>query len=97
MEKQFFVYILSSRRNGTLYVGVTSDLVKRIWQHKEGIVDGFTKKYNVKQLVYYEQHQNAESAIHREKRLKEWKRSWKLDLIERFNSNWLDLYDSISS
>ena len=97
MNKDFYVYILASKRNGTLYIGVTSDLIKRIWQHKERLVDGFTKKYDVKKLVYYEQHETAENAIHREKRLKEWKRQWKLKLIEKFNPAWKDLYDSILS
>ena len=95
MRKNFCVYILASKRNGTLYVGVTSDLIKRIWQHKEGLVGGFTKEYHVKILVYYEQHENAESAILREKRLKEWKRQWKLDLIEGINPNWEDLYPGL--
>jgi len=95
MSKDFYVYILASNQNGTLYIGVTSNLAKRIWQHKEGIVDGFTKKYDVKKLVYYEQHENAESAIHREKRPKEWKRQWKLALIEKFNPTWDDLYHYI--
>ena len=95
MNKNFCVYILASKKNGTLYVGVTSDLIKRVWEHKEGLVAGFTKKYDVKKLVYYEQHSNAESAIHREKRLKEWKRQWKLDLIEKYNPSWNDLYESI--
>jgi len=95
MHKEFYTYILASKRNGTLYVGVTSNIVKRIWEHKEGVVDGFTKKYKIKYLVYYEQHTNIESAIHREKRLKEWKRQWKLNLIEKFNPNWNDLYENI--
>jgi len=95
MNKAFCVYILASKRNGTLYVGVTSDLIKRIWQHKEGVADGFTKKYGVKKLVYYEQHENAESAIHREKQLKKWKRQWKLELIKKVNAKWDDLYDSL--
>jgi len=95
MNKSFCVYILSSKKNGTLYVGVTSDLIKRTWEHKESLVDGFTKKYNVKKLVYYEQHQNAQSAIQREKQLKEWKRKWKLELIEKLNPKWSDLYDSL--
>jgi len=77
MEKLYFAYILASKRNGTLYGGVTSDLLKRISEHKAGEIKGFTKKYSVKTLVYYEQHGNAESAIHREKRLKEWQRQWK--------------------
>ena len=95
MNKNFCIYILASKRNGTLYIGVTSNLIKRIWQHKEGLADGFTKKYDVKKLVYYEQHDTAESAIHREKRLKEWKRQWKLELIEKFNPKWDDLYANI--
>ncbi len=95
MNKHFCVYILASKRKGTLYVGVTSDLIKRVWQHKESLTDGFTKRYGIKRLVFYEQHENTESAIHREKRLKEWKRQWKLELIEKFNPEWKDLYDSI--
>lgn len=95
MDKQFYVYILANQRNGTLYVGVTSDLVKRVWQHKSNVVKGFTQKYGVHQLVYYEQHGNSYSAIQREKRLKEWKRQWKLDLIEGMNPDWKDLYDEI--
>ena len=95
MNKNFCVYILASKRNGTLYIGVTSNLIKRIWQHREGVADGFTKKYNVKRLVYYEQHDTAESAIHREKRLKEWKRQWKVELIKKFNPKWDDLYVNI--
>ncbi len=95
MEKQFAVYIMASRRNGTLYIGVTSDLVKRVWEHREGVVDGFTKQYGVKTLVWYEQHGNAESAIMREKRLKKWNRQWKLMLIEGFNPTWRDLYPEI--
>lgn len=93
--KDFYIYILASQRNGTLYVGVTSNLIRRIWEHKEGIIEGFTKKYSIKNLVYYEQHGTAESAIRREKRLKEWKREWKLKLIEKFNLTWSDLYKNI--
>jgi len=95
MNKQPAVYILANKRNGTLYVGVTSDLVKRIWEHKNNIVEGFTKDYNVHQLVWYELHESMESAIIREKRLKDWKRAWKLELIEGKNPDWLDLYDTI--
>ena len=95
MEKQFYVYILANKRNGTLYLGVTSDLVKRVWQHKNGWVEGFTKKYGVKKLVYYEIHETAENAITREKQLKKWRRAWKLELIEEQNSQWRDLYDDI--
>ncbi len=91
-EKLFYVYILASRRNGTLYIGVTSDLVKRIFEHKAGLVPGFTKRYGVKLLVYYETYATAEQAILREKRMKEWRRAWKLELIERKNSGWKDLY-----
>ena len=91
MNKNFFFFFFFSQRNGTLYIGVTSNLIKRIWEHKEGLADGFTKKYDVKKLVYYEQHENAESAIHREKRLKEWKRRWKLELIEKSNPDWDDI------
>lgn len=95
MDKDFYVYILASKKNGTLYIGITSDLIKRVWQHKTGMSEGFTKKHNVKYLVYYEQHDRAENAIHREKQLKKWNRAWKLALIERFNVNWNDLYDSL--
>jgi putative endonuclease len=95
MNKQPAVYILANKRNGTLYVGVTSDLVKRIWEHKNNIVEGFTKDYNVHQLVWYELHESMESAIIREKRLKDWKRAWKLELIEGKNPDWMDLYDTI--
>ena len=95
-EKHFCVYILASKRNGTLYVGITSDLVKRIWQHKNDEADGFTKKYRIHTLVWFEQHENAESAITREKQIKEWQRKWKLDLIEKSNPKWRDLYDDIT-
>ena len=95
MNKQPAVYILASKRNGTLYVGVTSDLVKRIWEHKNNMIEGFTKRYMVKHLVWYELHENMESAIVREKRIKDWKRAWKLELIESKNPDWLDLYDTI--
>ncbi len=95
MAKQFFVYIMASRRNGTLYVGVTSDLVQRVWHHKEGVVEGFTSKYAVKMLVYFEPHETAESAITREKQLKKWERAWKIRLIEEVNPGWRDLYGDI--
>ena len=97
MNKKSYVYILANKQNGTLYVGITSDLVKRIWQHKKGLVDGFTKKYSVKKLVYYEEHEGILNAISREKRLKEWPRKWKLELIEKHNPKWNDLYDIIVS
>ncbi|AJI52509.1 GIY-YIG nuclease family protein [Francisella philomiragia] len=90
-----FVYILASKKNGTLYIGVTSNLIKRVYEHKQDFVDGFTKKYDVKKLVYYEQFESIEDAIYREKRLKTWKRSWKIDLINKLNPKWLDLYESI--
>jgi len=89
------VYILAGKRNGTLYVGVTSDLVKRVWQHKGNLVQGYTKRYAVHLLVWYELHTTMESAITREKLLKKWKRRWKLELIESLNPDWHDLYDSI--
>jgi putative endonuclease len=93
--KQPAVYILASQRNGTLYIGVTSDLVQRVWQHKNDVIDGFTKKYGVHSLVYYELHDDMENAIVREKRLKKWNRDWKLRLIEEKNPDWNDLYASI--
>ena len=93
--KQPCVYLLASERNGTLYVGVTSNLVKRIWEHKENLADGFTKKYAINLLVWYEVHETMESAISREKAIKEWKRLWKLRLIEEMNPEWKDLYDQI--
>ncbi|QVL45853.1 MAG: GIY-YIG nuclease family protein [Methylophilaceae bacterium] len=89
------VYILASERNGTLYIGVTSDLVKRVWEHQSDFVEGFTKKYKVHHLVWYEIHDNMEAAINREKQLKEWKRQWKITLIEKTNPYWNDLYASI--
>ena len=92
MGKKPGVYLLASRRNGTLYLGVTSDLVKRVWQHKNDFVDGFTKRYHVHTLVWFEVHSTMESAITREKRIKEWKRRSKLELIEASNPDWRDLY-----
>ncbi len=90
-----YVYILASQKNGTLYIGVTSNLVQRIWQHREGLAEGFTKQYKVKTLVWYEQHGTMESAISREKALKKWNRAWKLGLIEKTNPDWLDLWSEI--
>ena len=95
MDKIFAVYILASGRNGTLYIGVTSDLPKRAWQHREGIAEGFSKEYGVKNLVWFEVHDNAESAITREKQLKKWNRLWKLRLIEEKNPGWRDLFADI--
>jgi putative endonuclease len=86
------VYILASRRNGTLYIGVTSDLIKRVWQHKNDVVEGFTKQYGVHMLVWYELHGTMESAIQREKNIKKWNRRWKLALIEKSNPDWKDLF-----
>ncbi len=92
MERQPCVYLLASKQNGTLYSGVTSALVKRIWEHKNNIVEGFTKKYNIHMLVWYEMHETMESAIKREKAIKKWERSWKIDVIEEMNPQWRDLY-----
>ena len=89
------VYILASKRNGTLYLGVTSNLVQRIWQHKNDLVEGFTKRYGVHTLVWFEGHESMESAIARENAIKEWKRVWKVELIEKDNPTWRDLYDEI--
>lgn len=94
--KQGYVYILSSKRNGTLYVGVTSDLVRRIYEHKTNIIEGFTKKYNIKNLVYYEATPSVMGAIEREKQLKRWNRAWKIKIIEEFNPTWRDLYNEIA-
>ncbi len=95
VAKQFFVYIMASRRNGTLYVEVTSNLVQRVWHHKQDLVEGFTRRYGVKMLVYFEAHENAASAIIREKQLKKWERDWKIRLIEQSNPEWRDLYSTI--
>ena len=92
MEMQPAVYIIASKPNGTLYVGVTSDLVKRVWEHKNDSMDGFTKRYSVHHLVYYELHYDMLSAISREKQQKKWNRAWKLELIETQNSDWNDLW-----
>ncbi len=89
------VYMLANQRNGTLYIGMTSDLIKRIWQHREELADGFTKKYAVKMLVWYEQHETMESAISKEKAMKKWLRKWKLSTIEQFNPGWIDLWPEI--
>ena len=93
--KQPCVYILASQRNGTIYAGVTSDLVKRVWEHKNDLVEGFTKKYRVHTLVWYEAHETMDAAITRERQMKEWKRRWKLELIERTNPDWRDLYADV--
>ena len=93
--KQPTVYILASQRNGTLYIGVTSNLVQRVYQHREILADGFSKQYGVKMLVWFEQHDTMESAIAREKAMKKWHRQWKIDLIEAQNPKWRDLWDDI--
>lgn len=93
--KQPAVYMLASQRNGTLYIGVTSDLTQRIWQHKEGLSEGFTKTYGVKTLVWYEQHETMEGAIRKEKAMKKWLRAWKLKTIEQTNPDWNDLWPEI--
>ena len=95
--KRYFVYILASQRNGTIYVGSTSNLIQRVWQHKNNMIPGFTARYVIHQLVYYEEHQSIVEMVRREKRLKNWCRKWKLNLIEGFNPAWRDLYADISS
>ena len=95
MDKQPAVYVLASKRNGTLYIGVTSDLVKRAWEHKNGITGGFTKRYSVNRLVYYELLEDMNSAITREKQMKKWRRAWKIELIEKKNRDWRDLWPDI--
>ncbi len=94
-EKQPVVYMLASKKRGTLYVGLTSNLVKRIWQHRNNEVDGFTKKYRVHDLVWYEAHETMVSAIGREKAIKNWKRQWKINEIECLNPDWCDMYEGI--
>jgi putative endonuclease len=96
-EQQFFVYILASRKHGTLYIGVTNNLVRRVHEHREGLLPGFTRKYGVKQLVYYEAYQDIGDAISREKTLKEWRRDWKIALIEQSNPEWTDLYPGLAA
>lgn len=97
MARGGFVYIMANRMNGTLYIGVTSDLVKRAWEHREDVVEGFTRRYRVHKLVYFEAHDDIRAAIHRETQMKRWNRSWKLELIERSNPQWRDLYDEIAA
>ncbi len=91
----FFVYLLASKPYGTLYVGATSDLLRRVWEHKNKVIPGFTNKYAVDRLVWYEAHEDREAAISQEKQIKEWKRNWKIELIERENPHWLDLYGDL--
>jgi len=96
MPKRGYVYILASKRNGTLYTGVTSDLVRRVWEHKQDQIEGFTKRYGVHRLVYVEAHDDIQDAIVREKRIKKWNRAWKIELIEKQNPDWKDLYEEIA-
>jgi len=91
MAKTFVVYMLASRKNGTLYIGVTSDLVKRVWQHRHHVAKGFTDRYDVERLVWWEPHDSAEAAIAREKQLKKWRRAWKVQLLSEANPEWDDL------
>ncbi|WP_410529835.1 GIY-YIG nuclease family protein [Wolbachia endosymbiont (group A) of Conops quadrifasciatus] len=93
--QNYYVYILASKNNRTLYTGITSNLIKRIWENKSKVISGFTSKYNVHKLVHFEEFQDINSALNRERLLKSWKRKWKTDLIEKENPNWVDLYDNI--
>jgi putative endonuclease len=93
--KNYYVYILANRKNGTLYTGISSDLIKRVFEHKNKFVEGFTKKYQVDKLVYYEIHDDPENAIIREKRIKKWNRQWKINLIKKDNPQWTDLYNTL--
>lgn len=96
MDHYYYVYILASKKNGTLYIGMTRDLIQRICEHKEKQIEGFSRKYGVDKLVYFEQTHDVLSALEREKRLKRWKRQWKIDLIEKVNPEWQDLYEKIT-
>jgi len=96
MKKYYYIYILASQKNGTLYVGITSNLLKRVWEHKMKVFKGFTDKYDVNKLVYYEIFENVKDAISREKGLKNWNRKWKIELIEKENCDWIDLYEEMS-
>jgi putative endonuclease len=96
MQDPSYVYMLASKKDGVLYIGVTTELAQRVWQHKNNVVKGFTQKYNVKNLVWYEAYESVESAITREKQLKKWNRSWKTELIEATNPDWQDLYEQIA-
>jgi putative endonuclease len=92
---QYFVYLMASGRNGTLYVGVTSDLIRRVYEHRNDLVPGFTSRYAVHQLMWFESTPSVDAAIHKEKQIKNWKRAWKVALIEKFNPTWMDLYDTL--
>ena len=91
----FYVYIVASGRNGTLYIGMTDDLARRIWMHREGVLPGFTKEYGVTILVWYEMHESRESAFQRERAMKKWNRAWKIELTQKMNPEWRDLYDDV--
>jgi len=93
---QYYLYILASKRKGTLYIGITNNLLRRVYEHKEGLIEGFTKKYNVKNLVYYEVHSSIYEAIKREKAMKKWLRKWKIELIEKTNPQWKDLSNNFT-
>ena len=95
--KNYYIYLLANKKNGTLYTGSTSDLVKRIWEHKNKVIKGFTEKYDVTQLVYYEVCNDVNEAIKRENQIKRWRRQWKMQLIEKTNPDWRDLYDEVLS
>ncbi|HEY0283309.1 MAG TPA: GIY-YIG nuclease family protein [Rhizomicrobium sp.] len=97
MQKHYWTYIMASARNGTLYIGVTNDLSRRVWEHREGLVPGFTKKYGVKMLVYFEIFEDVNAAIHQEKLWKKWKRRWKLELIEKRNPEWRVLAETLNA
>ena len=92
--KQYFVYIMASKKNGTLYIGMTNNLARRVWQHKHDIQEGFTQKYQIHKLVYHESYDDVQTAIKREKQMKKWKRQWRINLIEQENSNWDDLFEN---
>ena len=94
-EHRYFVYMLASERNGTLYIGVTGDLPKRLGEHRQALIEGFTKKYGVHRLVWFEEFADVHDAILREKRIKKWRRAWKLELIEKMNPDWSDLFDQV--
>ena len=95
VDKRYYVYMLASRRNGTLYIGVTNNLLRRIWEHREGLIPGFTKRYNVNMLVHYEAFESVHAALQRETNLKKWKREWKMNLIQEANLEWEDLYERL--
>ncbi|NNM78260.1 GIY-YIG nuclease family protein [Sphingomonas sp. ID1715] len=96
MTRPGFVYIMTNKRNGTLYIGVTSDLCQRVWQHREGLIDGFTKKYGLKRLVWFEAYDDIQDARARELQMKEWQRAWKIKRIEEMNPTWDDLYETLT-